>query len=129
MLNQVLTLAELAIYEHEETVLSCFMTYRVISMLEHHGNYPNNVVVVLPKAMETFFINPNVPPPPVQPTVVPEIAEAVIGGVAEPQAELEPEPVLQMEIPKAQAAEVEKEEIILENAAENSSEHEASSEG
>ena len=124
VMNQLLTLAELAVYQNSDNVLSCFMTYRVISMLEHHQNYTNNEQVVLPEAMQAFLNNRNMPPPPIQPAV----AEIVAEEVPEQQAEPEPEPVIQMEIPEAQNAEVEQEEIIVDDAAEDSFEHEVQSE-
>ena len=70
-------------------------------MLENHQNYTNNEQVVLPEAMQAF-LNQDVPPPPVQPVVVPVVAEEVPVQQAEP----EPEPFIQENIPEAQNAPV-----------------------
>ncbi|KAL1818367.1 hypothetical protein ACET3Z_013236 [Daucus carota] len=119
VLNQMLTPAERAVYPNADNIISCFMTTRVISMLENHQNYTNNEPVVIREAMQAF-LNQNVPPPPVQPVAAEEVPEQ--------QAEPEPEPVIQIDIPEAQIAEIEEEEIIVEDAAEDSSEHEIQSE-
>ena len=64
VLNQLLTPTERAVYPNANNIISCFMTTRVISMLENHQNYTNNEQVVLPEAMQAFLNNQNVPPPP-----------------------------------------------------------------
>ena len=74
VLNQMLTPAERAVYPNIGNIISCFMTTRVISMLENHQNYTNNEQVVIPEAMQAF-LNQNVPPPPVQPVAIPVVAE------------------------------------------------------
>ena len=73
--------------------------------------------MVIPEAMQAF-LNQNVPPPPVQPVADPVVAEEVPVQQAEP----EPEPVVPEEVPEAQNVAVEEEEVIVEDAAENSSE-------
>ena len=66
--------------------------------------------------MQEFLNNQNMPPPHVQPAGAEVIAEEVP----------EPEPVIQANIPEAQN--VQEEEVIMEDAAEDSSEREVESE-
>ena len=117
VLNQMLTPAERAVYPNTDNIISCFITTRVISMLENHQNYTNNEQVVILEAMQAF-LNQNVPPPHAQPIADPVVAEEVPVQQAEP----EPEPVVPEEVPEAQNVAVEEEEVIVEDAAENSSE-------
>ena len=72
-------------------------------MLESHQNYTNNEHVVLPEAMQEFLNNQNLPPPPVQNVVVPEVAEEV----PEEQTEQVTEPLSQANVPEAQTSPVE----------------------
>ncbi|KAL1818329.1 hypothetical protein ACET3Z_013198 [Daucus carota] len=106
VLNQMLTPVERAVYPNIDNVICSFMTTRVISMLESHQNYTNNEHVVLPKAMQEFLNNQNLPPPPVQNVVVPEVAEEV----PEEQTEQVTEPLSQANVPEAQTSPVEEED-------------------
>ncbi|XP_063944941.1 uncharacterized protein LOC135151175 [Daucus carota subsp. sativus] len=116
--------AEHAVYPNIDNVISCFMTTRVISMLENHQNYSNNEQVVLPEAMQEFLNNQNLPPPHVQHVAVPVVAEEVSVQQDEPETE----PIIQDNIPEAQTTQVEEDIVIMEDAAEDSSEREVQSE-